>query len=413
MPGIIFIGGLSGKDFEVFVPGTDILSRSIQDDRTHPSDSWPAGTDPQVLCPQADAVRPNGSELQCSHPMETRHLPSQLSLSGIVRPPHEAHEQRTDAIDCSPAEAFDLAEVPAGAGGGPDPQTIRTSLLELCLGNDAIDCFMKTILIVELWACCMDNTFSWGLTGTWKQPLQRMLTRGPHTQWLTDSDCLGSLFDGWFATHTRGSQHDAAEFLGWLRLTLHRVHYDDVLQAPRWEARFDTTVEDRGMTCSPIVMRDEKPAGCTLQELVRMWHNQAPYCLGFVGSATTVCLQINRFPALGIRSKTMISWNRQHVMLPCFMHASGRTVNWIEYQVVAAALHRGQEPHCGHYQCILRTGGSRFLTDDDRVPIAVPHLQEMEQDIYLVWLTRAADLTVAYRTVVERPNPFVPLYSSR
>ena len=183
---------------------------------------------------------------------------------------------------------------------------------------------------------------------------------------------------GWFASHAKGTQHDAAEFLGWLRLTLHRVHFDEVLQAPRWEARFDTTVEDRGMTCSPIVMRDEKPAG--IQEFVHMLRNQTPYCFGPVGSATTVCLQINRFPALGIRSK---SWNRQLVMLPCFMYALGRTVNWIEYQVVAAALHRGQEPHCGHYQCILRTGGG-FLIDDDRLPIAVPHLQEMDQDVYLV-----------------------------
>ena len=99
-----------------------------------------------------------------------------------------------------------------------------------------------------------------------------------------------------------------AEFLGWLRLTMHSNLFEDTQQAPRWEARFEVTTEDWGLTCSPIDMREEKPAGCTLQELVRMWHNQPPYCLGLVGSATTVCLQINRFPALGILSKTMISW---------------------------------------------------------------------------------------------------------
>ena len=109
--------GSSEKDFEAFVPGPDIFSRSIQDDRTHPPDSRPAGTDPQVLGPQADAIRSNGSELQCSHPMEARHLSSKFGLSGIVRPPHEAHEQRTDAIDCGPAEAFDLAQAVARMAG--------------------------------------------------------------------------------------------------------------------------------------------------------------------------------------------------------------------------------------------------------------------------------------------------------
>ena len=168
------------------------------------------------------------------------------------------------------------------------------------------------------------------------------------------------------------------------------------------------------MTCTPTILREEKPAGCTIQELVGMWHTQTPYCLGLTGSATTVCLQINRFPALGIRSKTLISWNRQPVLLPCFIFEHGRTVRWIEYQVVAAVLHRGNEPHCGHYQCILRTGGGRFLTDDDRLPIAVPHLPEMDQDVYLVWLTQTSVLTDAYRRVVEkRSNPFVPLLSNR
>ena len=93
------------------------------------------------------------------------------------------------------------------------------------------------------------------------------------------------------------------------------------------------------------------------------------------------------------------------------MHASGRTVHWIEYQIVAVALHRGQVPTAGYYQCLLRTGGGRFLCDDDRVPISVPHLKAMDEDIYLFWLTRTANLTAAYRIVVTQPNPFVPLFS--
>ena len=97
-------------------------------------------------------------------------------------------------------------------------------------------------------------------------------------------------------------------------------------------------------------------------------------------------------------------------MMPCNMSPSGRTVNWIEYTVVAIALHRGLEPTAGHYQCLLQTGGGRFLCDDDRVAISVPHLQAMEEDVYLVWLIRTVNLTAAFRTVVSRPNPFAPLF---
>ena len=109
---------------------------------------------------------------------------------------------------------------------------------------------------------------------------------GTTAQWLTDSDCLSSLLDGWFASYAKGTQHDATKFVGWLRLTLHRVHFDEVLQAPRWEIRFDTTVEDREMTCSPIVMKDKKSADNAIQDLVPMWHNQTPYYFGLIGSAT-------------------------------------------------------------------------------------------------------------------------------
>ena len=402
--------GPPGKDLEAVDTRSDLLRGRLQDDRTHPHDCEPAGTDSSVHGIETDAFGSTGSLIQCGDPLETRHLPPECGQPGTVRPPDEAHGQRADTTDWNSTSTLDLATVALSPGGGPDPQKMRTLLLELSLGNDANDCFMNTAMIGELWACCMDNTFSWELLGTWQQPLIRLLDRGPSTQWLTDSGCLGSLLDGWFASHAMGAQHDVAEFLGWLRVAMHRQIFEAVQQAPRWEARFEATIEDWGLTCSPIVMREEKPAGCTLQELVHLWHDQPPYCLGLVGSATTVCLQINRFPALGIRSKTLISWNRPHVMMPCYMSPSGRTVNWIEYQVVAVVLHRGHAPTTGHYQCLLRTEGGRFLRDDDRVAISVPHLQAMEEDIYLVWLTRTANLTTAYRTVVTRPNPFVPLF---
>ena len=402
--------GSSRKDLETIDSRSDLLRGSFQDDRRHPYDCQPAGTHSSVHSPETDAIGSAGSLLQRSDTLETRHLPSECGQPGTVRPPDKAHGQWPDAVDRRSSTTLDLATIAIGPSSGPDSQEMRALILELSLGNDANDCFMNTALFGELWACCMDNTFSWELLGTWQPKLIQLLERGSNLQWLMDSGCLGSLLDGWFEAHTMGAQHDVAEFLGWLRLAMHSQLFEAVQQAPRWEARFEATIEDWGLTCSPIVTREEKPAGCTLQELVHMWHDQPPYCLGLVGSATTVCLQINRFPALGIRSKTLISWNRQHVMMPCYMSTSGRTVNWIEYTVVAVALHRGLEPTAGHYQCLLQTGGGRFLCDDDRVAISVPHLQAMEEDVYLVWLTRTVNLTAAFRTVVSRPNPFVPLY---
>ena len=111
---------------------------------------------------------------------------------------------------------------------------MRTLLLEMSLGNEANDCFMNTALIGELWACCMDNTFSWDMLGTWKEPLIRLLDRGPNSLGLSDPSSLGTLLDGWFASHAKGAQHDVAEFLGWLRHTMHRPIFVTTSQV--WDA---------------------------------------------------------------------------------------------------------------------------------------------------------------------------------
>lgn len=76
---------------------------------------------------------------------------------------------------------------------------------------------------------------------------------------------------------------------------------------------------------------------------------------------------------------------------------------------MATVLHRGELPCCGHYQGILHTGGGRFFTDDHRVPIASPHLLEMEIDTYLFWFVAKTALIPAFGKTVEPRNPFVPI----
>ena len=190
-----------------------------------------------------------------------------------------------------------------------------------------------------------------------------------------------------------------------------KAFFVNVLQAPRWESTFEISIEDRGMTCAPIFLRAEKARGNTLQDLVELWHSQPPFRYALVSSATTVCLQVNRFPALGIRSKKPVKWNRQVIRLPCFTHTSGCTVQWKEFVAVAPViLHRGEESQCGHYQSVLRTGGRCFLTDDGRSPMAYAHNEEMDKDVYLIWMTSAAALTPMHgRTVEKQSNSFVPI----
>ena len=196
--------GSSGKDLEAFEPRPDLLHGSLQDDRAHSPDCEPAGVDPSVHGLETDGLGSVGSSFQCSDPLEIRHFPPERGQPGALRPSDKAHGQWPDTADSGQASTLDFAEVALGTGGGPDPQKMRTLLLQLSLGNDANDCFMNTALLGELWACCMDNTFSWELLGTWQQPVLQLLDRGPNTQWLTDSSCLGLLLDGWYASHAMG-----------------------------------------------------------------------------------------------------------------------------------------------------------------------------------------------------------------
>lgn len=115
---------------------------------------------------------------------------------------------------------------------------MRSALLALTLGNDSNDCYLNSVLLAELWACCMDNTFDWLATGMWMQPLQHLLTQGATMQLLTATACLGRLLTPWFVFHAAGHQHDAA------RLASTCI--------AKWEARFKATTEDSGLACAPV-----------------------------------------------------------------------------------------------------------------------------------------------------------------
>ena len=106
-------------------------------------------------------------------------------------------------------------------------------------------------------------------------------------------------------------------------------------QIPAWEARFEATTEDSSLLYAPMLLQQTKPGNCIIQDLVNLWHDQNPFHCEFMDSTTIVCLQLNRFPSLGVRSQQPFRWNRVTVELPCFIHAHSWIVRWKDYEIVS------------------------------------------------------------------------------
>lgn len=197
------------KAIEACIQRSHFFGGSFQDDSAYSSASQPARVDTQVLGAQTHAGRSIGAGLQCGGSMEIRPLPSKARLPGALRPSNQADEERTDPIDFGSAETFDPSTISVGPSDDPGPQALRTTLLQLCLGNEANACYLNTVLMAELWARCMDSHFSRKDTGDWLRPLHRLLSQRSSTQRIVDPDCLGHLLARRFDFHAKGVQHDA------------------------------------------------------------------------------------------------------------------------------------------------------------------------------------------------------------
>ena len=140
--------------------------------------------------------------------------------------------------------------------------------------------------------------------------------------------------------------------------------------------------------------------------------NRFCFIVIFLDSITTVCLQMNRFPTLGVKTAQPFRRNRVTVHLPCFMIEHNWTIRWKHFEIISIVVHRGNEPHTGHYQACLRIGGNRFLTDDWSRAFRCAHIPDLEQDLYLLWLIDSDHLTSAWKSLL-RCNPFVPFPTSQ
>ena len=54
---------------------------------------------------------------------------------------------------------------------------------------------------------------------------------------------------------------------------MHHRSWDHSGSSPRWEARLEDTTEDFGHMYAPMFLRREKMGECTLQDLLKLWHD--------------------------------------------------------------------------------------------------------------------------------------------
>ena len=403
--------GTQGENSEACSP----RSPSIRGSRSFdPEDSYPDGSgrlDPQGLGTETHASGLDSHGLS-GGAMAPGHLTEGPSSSGPVRVPTEIDRQRAYAADLRSNPTVDTAKVTIGSGHCSSLDEMRQAILTLSLGNVSNACYMNSALLAELWACCMDDTFVWHEVGHWKDPLIRLLANSNTHQMLQDEHCLGQLLQSWHTSHEMGKQQDSAEFVGWLRYAMHGASTDSGKTVSKWEARLEATTEDSGSLFAPVLLQQTKDGDCTLQDLVNLWHEQVPFHCGCSDSTTTVCLQVSRFPTLGVKTAQPFRWNRISVHLPCFIQEHNRTVRWKYFEIVSVVVHRGSESHSGHYQACLRTGGSRFLTDDWSRALPCAYTPDLEQDLYLLWLVDSGHLTSAWKSLIHC-NPFVPFPTSQ
>lgn len=196
--------GSPRQDLEAILEGTHLFRRGLQDDTNKSPTGWPAGIDSSFLGFEATSSRPADLADQCSDPLEIESFASKCHVPGGFRPVDQDDRQWPDPIDSLAPEAVESPTISSCPNGGTMPEKMRSALLQLAFGNDANNCYINSVLLAELWGCCMDSSFGWQTIGDWSLPLQAVVSQGPTLQWITDHPGLGPRLIPWFAFHEKG-----------------------------------------------------------------------------------------------------------------------------------------------------------------------------------------------------------------
>ena len=303
-------------------------------------------------------------------------------------------------VDLAALEANRPAKIPACYRNRPPCETLMRQLLRLKLYNPTNVCYINAALMGQLWATLAYEGFDPELWGQWRKPLLELLDT-PSGADLSNSVSFSSLLQPWFDEHNSTEQQDAAEFLGWLR-GQHLYGHVWGMESNGWQTGLANSMEDRGALLAPLLLRvPEEEKRCDLQVLINMWHGQDPFTNACIHAHPCIVLQIERFPALGLKRDTPVDFSRAEVHVPVFNHPAGRDVSWLQYRVVAILCHFGDDPDSGHYQCLFVSSGSSWMTDDGKEAIRCPVVDPIRRTAYLFWIVPQDDLNLWWRRPIE------------
>ena len=66
-----------------------------------------------------------------------------------------------------------------------------------------------------------------------------------------------------------------------------------------------------------------------------------------------ICLQITRFPVVGLKSSDTIKWNRRVLLrIPIFHDLRGLVVEWREFVIIVKIIHIGMFPTEDQYNSL-------------------------------------------------------------
>ena len=106
-----------------------------------------------------------------------------------------------------------------------------------------------------------------------------------------------------------------------------------------WTSRFEISIEESVSFFAPVPLACPQHGVTTLQQLIQDWHQQA-FVHASSHDSPWICLQVTRFPVIGIKSSCVIEWDRRvPIRIPVFHDARGLAVEWHDY-VVTAVLRR-------------------------------------------------------------------------
>ena len=240
-----------------------------------------------------------------------------------------------------------------------------SNVLNLVLTNSSNMCYANSGVLAVLWSIASTQQ------GLHLLRLLQWLTRKPQRVSLPSLRVWQSITFDWQEPH---SQHDAAEFLGFLRPAL--VSTSD---AGKWEARVSVDpstpdalphqVVDHGQMWPLVLATALSPAAeganreeWTLQSLIIRWRNLVVQHAA-VTSPPILPLQLNRFGQDGNKVLSPIALSPT-VFFPCFT-GQGTNTQSVQYQLAAVQYHLGQTPLSGHYRTAFFSRGAPVYTTDD------------------------------------------------